>query len=123
MTPFLVSLLFAYSTSSLEPGPISGRLAVAIFAAVQGLGGLALLALWHHATHGHRLVRPSLPAEWIRATEHGQIVKVGVFFASVGIAFASPLVAELTWILMIVGIGHGFRRHVEEAHRPHTSRT
>jgi uncharacterized membrane protein len=111
VTPFLVSLLFAYSSSSLGPGSLSGRLAVAIFAAVQGLGGLALLAIWHHASRGHRLLRPSLPEGWIRSTEYTQLLKVGVFFASVGIAFVSPLAAELSWIVMIIGIGHRFRSH------------
>ena len=123
LTPFLVSLLFAYSTSDITPGPLSGRLAVAIFAAAQGLGGLALLALWHHASRGHRLVRASLPEGWIRATEYSQLLKVGVFFASIGIAFASPLVAELSWIVMIVGLGHRLGRHpFERTHAPPAAR-
>jgi hypothetical protein len=41
--------------------------------------------------------------EWIRATEVGQLLTVVVFGASIGIAFVSPLVAELTWIVMIFG--------------------
>ena len=117
LTPFLVSLLFAYGSSSLGPGSLSGRLAVALFATVQGLGGLALLAIWRHATRGHRLVRASLPEGWVRSTEYNQLLKVGVFFASVGIAFASPLVAELSWIVMIIGLGHRFRSRPVEPHR------
>ena len=103
ITPFLVSLLFSYSTSSFGPGSLSSRLSVVLYAAIQALGGVTLLAIWRHATHGRRLVRPTLSDAWIRHTETNQLLTVLVFVASVGVAFASPLIAELLWIVVILG--------------------
>lgn len=110
VTPFLVSLLFAYSPGNFGMGSLSDRLAVALYGGVQALGGLALLGIWRHATRDHRLVRRTLPDEWIRSTEIARIYTVVVFATSAGIAFVSPLVAELGWIVMIVGIGRGLLR-------------
>jgi len=111
VTPFLVSLLFAYSPDGFGPGSESSRLAVIIYALVQAVGGCDLLVLWRHATRERRLVVSTLTEEWIRTTEQNELLTVGVFGASVGIAFASPLLAELAWIVMIFGIGrHLWRR-------------
>jgi uncharacterized membrane protein len=123
VTPFLVSLLTAYSTSSLGPGPLSSSLAVAIYAGVQALGGLSLLAIWWHATEGRHLVRPSVTDAWIRATERRQLLTVVVFAASMGIAFVSPLAAELSWIVVIWGFGRRLLRRVPRtgAARPGSS--
>lgn len=110
VTPFLVSLLFAYVPNGFGRGSPSARLAVALYGLVQALGGTMLLVIWRHASYRRRLVRPSLPDEWIRQTEQNQLLTVVVFLASVGIAFLSPLVAELTWIIMIFGPGRRFLR-------------
>ena len=110
VTPFLVSLLFAYSPNGFATGSLSDRLAVMIYAAVQAVGGCVLLGVWHHATHGSRLVAPTLPSEWIRATEQAQILTVAVFAGSIAIALASPLAAELAWIVMIFGFTRRFWR-------------
>ncbi len=111
VTPFLVSLLFAYGSSGLGPGSLSSRLAVAIYGAAQCLGGLVLLVIWRHASRGRRLISPTLSEGWIRATEQNQRVKVLVFGASIGLAFVSPLLAELSWIAMMFGV----RRRVHRA--------
>lgn len=110
VTPFLVSLLFAYSASGWGQSSASSRDAVIIYAVVQALGGCALLGIWRHATAGHRLVRPTLSAEWIRATESRELVTVLTFASSIAIAFVSPLLAELVWIAMIFGLGRGIWR-------------
>jgi len=104
ITPFLVSLLFAYGPNDFRPSSLSARLAVVIYAAVQALGGATLLGIWRHATRDHRLVAATLPESWIRATEKIQWLNVGTFVVSIGIAFASPLLAELLWIVMIFGV-------------------
>jgi len=105
VTPFLVSVLFAYSPGGFGPGSTSSRLAVALYSAVQAVGGADLLLIWRHSTRRRRLIAPSLPEDWVRTTEENQLVGVGVFAASAGIAFVSPLAAELVWILMIFGPG------------------
>ena len=110
VTPFLVSILFAYSPDGFGRGSESSQLAVALYGGIQGLGGLSLLAIWRHATRRHRLLRPTVPEEWVRATEANQLLIVVVFAVSTGIAFVAPLVAELTWIVMILGLGRLLRR-------------
>ncbi|HYA10634.1 MAG TPA: TMEM175 family protein [Thermoplasmata archaeon] len=105
VTPFLVSLLFAYGPGGFGPSSESARIAVALYAGLQMLGGVDLLLVWRYATRSRRLVARSLPEEWVRTTEQNQLVTVGVFAASVGVAFVSPLVAELTWLVMVLGPG------------------
>lgn len=111
VTPFLVGILYYYGPgATFGVSSPSAQLAVAVYASVQGAGGLILLGVWRYSTRDHRLVRPSLPAAWIRATEQSRLAGVVVFFASVPVAFAAPLVSELMWVLMIVGIRRIVRR-------------
>jgi len=120
VTPFLVSLLFAYSSTGWGPGTVSARLAVTLYAVIQAIGGGMLLGIWRHATRGHRLVAPSVTKGWIQSTEDSQLVRVIVFAVSIGIAWASPLIAELSWIVMILGLGRPLWRRPRA---PHSSRT
>jgi uncharacterized membrane protein len=112
ITPFLVGILFAYGPSSgstwaasFGPQTWSAREAVILYAVTQILAGLTLLGIWRHATAGHRLVRPSLPREWIAVTHSDELAVVGIFGISILVAFVSPLACELIWILMIMGRG------------------
>jgi len=118
VTPFLVSILFAYGPSDFGPGSISSRLAVALYGAVEGLGGLVLLAIWRHGTHAQRLVRASVTDEWVRATERNQLLTVAVFAVSTGLAFVLPLVSELTWVFMVLGFGRRFLQPGPARRRP-----
>jgi len=101
ITPFLVGILFDYGPGRGVPAG-STQLAILLYAGVQSLAGVDLLAVWRHATRAHRLVDPALPAEWIRATERHQVAVVLVFLASMGIVAFFPVGAELAWIFMIV---------------------
>ncbi len=110
VTPFLVSLLFAYSPAGFGQGSLSAREAVALYSVAQGASGGVLLVVWRHGTQNHRLIRPKLPEEWVRATEHNLLISVGTFVVSIPVAFLSPLLAELTWIIVILGLGRRFWR-------------
>jgi uncharacterized membrane protein len=118
ITPFLVFLLFAYSPNGFGMGSVSNRLAVALYGAIQGAGGLTLLGIWRHAVHDRRLLRRSLPDEWIRTMETTRRFSVAVFAASVAVAFVSPLTAELVWIVVILGFTHGFLRRTPRKDSP-----
>ncbi|MFY9716787.1 MAG: TMEM175 family protein [Thermoplasmata archaeon] len=100
ITPFLVDLLFEYGPGNGSPIQ-STQVAIVLYAGVQALGGLDLLVIWRHATHGHRLVDPSLPEEWIRGMELNQAAVVAVFLVSMAVALLSPITAELVWIVMV----------------------
>jgi uncharacterized membrane protein len=130
ITPFLVGILFEWGPSfgpeansspvdSFLPGSLEVREAVIIYAVAQVIAGLTLLAIWHHATHGRRLVPPTLPADWVRVTERDQVGVVLVFAVSIPVAIASPLLSELVWILMIFGFG----RRIVFKHRPSMPRS
>lgn len=107
ITPFLVGILFDYGPGvSFSAGTPSTQLAVAIYALAQLVGGMLLLAVWHHSTQDHRLVVPTLPQEWIRRTELAQLANVVIFAVSIPVAFAAPLVSMLMWIVMIIGGRH-----------------
>jgi len=110
VTPFLVSLLFTYGPDDLGPSTLSARLAVALYAFVQALGGTILFVVWRHGTRDRRLVARSLPEEWIRVTEQAQLVNIGTFASSIAVAFVSPLAAELIWIVMIFGVSRRMLR-------------
>jgi len=115
ITPFLVDLLFEYGPSKSTP-LLSTQIAIVLYAIVQALGGLDLLVIWRHATRGHRLVQADLPEEWIRGTERNQLVVVGVFLASIPVAFLTPVGAELAWIVMVFARIH--RRKVRPIPAP-----
>jgi len=121
VTPFVVSLLFAYSPDGFGTGTPSARLAVMLYAAVQAAGGCDLLVIWRHATRGRRLVAPTLSAEWIRATEQIQLFTIGVFASSIVIAFVAPLIAELAWIVMVFGLRRQLWRRARRRTDPGTS--
>gem|GEM_PF-3148833 len=67
------------------------------------MGGLLLLAVWHHSTQNCRWVVATLPGEWIRRTELAPLIKVVVFAVSIPIAFVASFVSMLRWIFMIIG--------------------
>jgi len=114
LTPFLVGILYDYG-----PGPQLGRgspsteLAVALFASVQVVGGLLMLAIWRHSTESYQLVEERLPHVWIQRTELMMVYNVAVFAISLPIAFLSPFVSMLSWIVMGIGM-----RRFQRKHRP-----
>ncbi len=111
ITPFLVDVLYFYGPGdTVGPGTISSRIAVALFAGVQVMGGLILLAIWRHSTRDLRLVEAHLPVGWIHRTEQNEIYNVSVFAASVVVAFVAPTLAMVLWVVAVIGLGHARRR-------------
>ncbi len=107
LTPFLVDVLYFYGPgTSLGPESLSTRLAVALFASVQVIGGLLMIGIWRHACEGHRLVNPKLTPTWMQRTERGELYSTLVFAISIPVAFVSPFGAMLVWIFMAIGLRH-----------------
>ena len=105
ITPFLVGILYDYGPGDeLGPGSQSTKLAVGLFAAIQVVGGLLMLAIWRHSTEHHRLVEERLPHVWVRRTENLMVYNVAVFAVSLPVTLISPLVAMLLWIVMAIGL-------------------
>lgn len=103
VTPFTLALVFVYGPSGLFSMAWPAKESIAIFAGMQTLTGVVLIAIWRHATAQHRLVDPSLPDEWIRFAERETALRVLVFGASFVVAFVLPLAAEFIWVLVLVG--------------------
>jgi uncharacterized membrane protein len=113
---FFVALL-PFPTSVLaEHGdvPLSAVLYAVCVAAV----GLAATALWLYASWVARLA-PDLPDELIRGITVRTLVTPVLFVASIPIAFASPVGAEILWLLTFpatglisrrLGLGHAIER-------------
>ncbi len=76
------------------------RASVILFAGTLAGTGVVILTLWLYATHNRRLVHPELDAIVIRNHTLRAVSAPSVFLASMVIALASPLVAELSWLLL-----------------------
>jgi uncharacterized membrane protein len=101
ITPFSLSILTTYGPSGLTDTAMAAKASVLIFAGTQLAAGLLMLAIWRHATHGHRLVSPVLPQAWIDTMERGCFTSVGVFALSMLVALVLPQISEFLWIAMI----------------------
>ena len=112
VTPFLVGILYDYGPGdTLGPGSQSTKLAVMLFASVEVVGGLTMLAIWRHSTEHHHLVEERLPAAWIRRTELASVYPAAVFAISIPVAYFSPLIAMLFWLVAVVGMRRLVRKH------------
>lgn len=75
------------------------RTAVDFYALSITATSLASWSIWRYATRGRRLVAPDLDPVVIGLATVRTLVPVAVFLGSIGIAFASPIAAEISWVL------------------------
>lgn len=75
--------------------------AVATVAGVWALTGALLTLIWIYATEGRRLVDPTLTRAYVGRYARTVAVTPVIFALSIGIAFVSPLLAEVSWALGI----------------------
>jgi uncharacterized membrane protein len=78
------------------------------------LAGLLIMLLWWYASSDHRLVDKSLDPALIRHHVHRSMIAPIIFLLSLGLVFLSPLLAELSWLLIGVAIAiheRLYRRH------------
>ncbi len=59
-------------------------------------------AVWHHATHRHRLVAQDLERRIIAYNTWRFVATLLIFLLSIGIAFWNPLAAMYSWALLAV---------------------
>jgi uncharacterized membrane protein len=98
ISPFILAIMFNYGPSSILSTDTSAKIAVGLFAAVELVTGVVLLAIWRHATAEHRLVDPQLSPEWIRYAEQLTLRPILIFAVSLGIALVLPWFAQIAWI-------------------------
>ncbi|HEV2317042.1 MAG TPA: TMEM175 family protein [Thermoplasmata archaeon] len=101
ISPFMLAIVFQYGPSSIFVTSLSAKVAVALFAAVEVVTGLILLAIWRHATRDHHLVDPKLSAEWIQYAENLTVRPTVVFAAAIAVALVNPWLAEIGWVAVL----------------------
>ena len=77
------------------------RPAVIFFAACLCLLGFAELLLWRYASKDYRLIDEHLPSYEIRHVYVRIMTVIGIFLLSILIAFVSPQLAMLSWLLIL----------------------
>ncbi len=100
--PFVLSVYSAYSDT---------QVAVALFAAEQGVTGGTFALLWWYATERHRLVAPTIDPMRVRRTRARGLLAPVVFGLSILVSFVSVTGAEFVWLGMFVA-PHFLERHV-----------
>jgi uncharacterized membrane protein len=112
--PFAAGLLGQFSYLSLG---------VIVYAADVVAIGLSMSALWWYASHGHRLVDPSLDPRLIRTLSTRAFVAPIVFLVSIPIGLANPMGAMVTWwaspIIVLVAVRLASRGRARWGRRPH----
>jgi uncharacterized membrane protein len=88
LMPFFAGLLGRYASLPLG---------VATYAAAVAAIGLAMSALWYHASRQHRLVRRDLDERFIRTTSLRALAAPLIFMISIPVAFLSPFAAIAIW--------------------------
>jgi uncharacterized membrane protein len=76
------------------------RVAVAFYAVTLAAVGFVWWALWIYAARGRRLVDPRLDPRLIRLNTLSALLAPILFLASIGLAFTSPALCELSWLLI-----------------------
>lgn len=91
--PFSTSLLSSYGSQTW---------AVIFYALNLALIGICFLWLWLHAVYLGHHVDPQMPREAIGANTLSLLIPPVVFLLTVPIAFVSPTVAKLAWLMIPV---------------------
>jgi len=113
ITPFMLALVFDYGQSQVFGGGTSAKLAVGLYSAAQLVSGLLYLAMWRHATSGHRLVDPALPDEWIRYLDRHAIGRVLIMTGAIAAAAVLPVLGEVLWVGVLID-----RRQIQRPDAP-----
>ena len=70
---------------------------VIFYAAVIATSSFLLYLIWHHVVRQDDLLRQPLEADFIEYFSLRNLIQVGVFVASIGIALVNPLIAMFSW--------------------------
>lgn len=91
LVPFAVALLGRYWASPVV---------TATYGALLIASGICLLGSWTYATHGHRLVAPSLPTSTIAALRARIVTGLIGYGIGFGLAFAVPVASIVVYAIM-----------------------
>lgn len=78
------------------------KVSTILYAAVLALAGILQGTMGFYAVRGHRLVDDDFDLREADAYLRNAFMMSGVFIISIGIAFASPMIAQLSWLLLFL---------------------
>jgi uncharacterized membrane protein len=91
LLPFFTKILDQYNTL---------QIAVVLYATDQAFAGIFMGLSWWYASSNHRLVDKNLKESVIRSRLLMNVVAPFFFIISMGISFASPVIATYSWLAM-----------------------
>jgi uncharacterized membrane protein len=92
LLPFFTKILDQY---------INLQLGVVLYATDQAAAGIFLTFLWMYASKNHRLIDKNMKEPSIRLATFRNVAAPIFFFVSIGISFASPVLAVVSWVGMV----------------------
>lgn len=93
--PFAVDLYGDFPMSSIV---------VTFYSASLAIVGFALAAVWWYASTNHRLISPTLSSKSIHYYLAKNLVAPIVFTLAIPLVYIHPLVAQVSWIFVILGV-------------------
>jgi uncharacterized membrane protein len=99
---FLLSVSFLPFPTGLQAVYREDRLAVVLFGCAHIFCGLALLALWLHATHRHRLVANEMPGWMIKSMTWRLGTAPLLSLAAIAVSFHTVLAGKLLFLVIPV---------------------
>jgi uncharacterized membrane protein len=97
---FLLSVSFLPFPTGLQAVYRGDRLAVVLFGCAHIVCGLTLLALWHYATHRHRLVAPDLPRQVVRSMTSRIAISPALSALAIAASFGAVMAGKLFFLLI-----------------------
>lgn len=101
---FLMCIVFLPFPTVVLDSYSQHKLAVAFYAASMAVTGLAKTLLWCYACWRRRLIHRNLREQSIQFLTYRVLIPPCIFLVSILIAFFNPLFAELSWLLIPVGL-------------------
>jgi len=77
--------------------------ATVLYAVCAGMASISLVVVFLYATANHRLVDPTIPWSELRQRRLLGLIAPGGFALSIPLAFVSPTVAQLSWMIPFLG--------------------
>jgi uncharacterized membrane protein len=105
----LLNLLFLLSIAFI-PFPTSiiseygNRTSTIFYALIVSLASLLSFCVWWYAAYQNRLTGPQVNARQRRRETQNSLVVLGIFAASIGLAFINADLAKFSWLLIAVAI-------------------
>lgn len=101
---FLIFLSFLPFPVDLYGDFLTTPVVVVFYSASLAVVGFLLFFIWWYASNKHRLISPTMSDRELRYYTLRMLVAPFVFTISIPLVYIHPLIAQISWIFVIVGI-------------------